>query len=192
MDQTTVMWIAVAVVAVVVIGALAYAYDQRRRRQLRQHFGPEYEHVVSEEGDQRRAERVLSEREARVKQLDIHPLAPAGREQFIARWRKVQERFVDDPRAAVNEADAVISEAMVASGYPVGDFEQRAADISVDHPGVVTDYRTAHEIAGRRSDISTEDLRRAMVHYRSLFEELVAPPRVAVEERVEEREETKR
>ena len=192
MDQTTVMWIAVAVIAVVLIGALAFAYDQRRRRQLREHFGPEYEHVVSEEGDERRAERVLSEREARVKKLDIHPLAPAGREQFVARWRKVQERFVDDPRAAVNDADHVISEAMAACGYPVGDFEQRAADISVDHPGVVTDYRTAHEIAGRRSDISTEDLRRAMVHYRSLFEELIAPPRAPVEERVEEREETRR
>ncbi len=192
MDQTTGIWIAVAVVVVVVVAALAYAYDQRRRRRLHEHFGPEYEHVVSEQGDQRRAENVLSERETRVKKLNIHPLAPAGREQFVARWREVQERFVDDPRAAVADADTVIGEAMVACGYPVGDFEQRAADVSVDHPGVVTDYRTAHEIAGRQSDISTEDLRLAMVHYRSLFEELVAPPPAQVEEQVEAREETVR
>ncbi len=192
MDQTTlILVVAVAVVLVLAVG-LWYAYEQRRRRKLREHFGSEYEHVVSEKGDQREAERVLSEREARVKKLDIHPLAPAGREQFIARWRKVQERFVDDPPGAVADADTVIGEAMVACGYPVGDFEQRAADVSVDHPAVVTDYRTAHEIAGRGSDASTEDLRRAMVHYRSLFEELIAPPRARTEERVEEREETVR
>lgn len=192
MDQTTVILVVAAAVVLVLALGLWYAYEQRRRRKLREHFGTEYEHVVSEKGDPREAERVLSEREARVKKLDIHPLAPAGREQFIARWRKVQERFVDDPRAAVADADTVIGEAMVACGYPVGDFEQRAADVSVDHPGVVTDYRTAHEIAGRRSDVSTEDLRRAMVHYRSLFEELIAPPRALTEERVEEREETVR
>jgi hypothetical protein len=192
MDQATAILVVAAAVVLVLAVGLWYAYEQRRRRKLREHFGTEYEHVVSEKGDPREAERVLSEREARVKKLDIHPLAPAGREQFVARWRKVQERFVDDPRAAVTDADAVIGEAMVACGYPVGDFEQRAADVSVDHPGVVTDYRTAHEIAGRRSDVSTEDLRRAMVHYRSLFEELVAPPRARTEERVEEREETVR
>src|SRR6266508_822123 len=192
MDQTTVIWVASAVVVLLFVAGLWFANEQRRRRRLRDHFGAEYEHGVSEKGDPREAERVLSEREARVKKLDIHPLAPVGREQFVARWRKVQERFVDDPRAAVADADTVIGEAMVACGYPVGDFEQRAADVSVDHPGVVTDYRTAHEIAGRQSDISTEDLRVAMVHYRSLFEELVAPPRARTEDRMEEREETMR
>jgi hypothetical protein len=145
--------------------------------------------VVSEAGDPARADRVLSERERRVQKLDIRPLPDTAREQFIERWHEVQAQFVDDPRGAVRDADALIGEAMEARGYPVTDFEQRAADVSVEHPQVVTDYRTAHDIA-RRREAETEDLRRAMVHYRSLFEALVSAP--AREERVEEREETTR
>jgi hypothetical protein len=192
MDQSTLIWVAVAIVVVVIGAALWFANEQRRRRQLKEQFGPEYERVVSEEGDERRAERILSERDARVKKLDIRPLPDSTRQAFVARWQEVQQQFVDDPSGAVTAADALIGEAMVARGYPVGDFEQRASDISVEHADVVTDYRTGHDIAARRSQASTEDLRRAMVHFRSLFSELVAPATRRAEERVEEREETLR
>jgi hypothetical protein len=189
MDQQTMLVVAIVVVAALTLIALAYGLEQRRRQKLREHFGPEYEHVVAEAGDPARADRVLSEREKRVKKLDIRPLPDTARDQFIERWRQVQAHFVDDPRAAVGDADALIGEAMEARGYPVTDFEQRAADISVEHPQVVMDYRTAHDIAGRR-EVDTEELRRAMVHYRSLFEALVSAPTRA--ETVEEREETAR
>jgi hypothetical protein len=189
MDQQTMVVVAIVVIASLTLIAFAYALAQRRRQQLRERFGPEYERVVAEAGDPARADRVLSEREKRVKKLDIRPLPDTAREQFIERWREVQARFVDDPRGAVGDADALIGEAMEARGYPVTDFEQRAADVSVEHPQVVTDYRTAHDIAGRR-EVDTEDLRRAMVHYRSLFDALVSVR--AREEKVEEREETAR
>ena len=185
MDQSTVTLVVAAIVVIALAAAIWFVYDQRRRQQLQKHFGPEYERVVSEEGDQRRAERVLSERESRVKKLDIRPLSDSAREDFVIHWRKVQERFVDDPRGAVSDADALIGEAMEARGYPVGDFEQRAADVSVDHPRVVIDYRTAHEIAGREGQISTEHLRQAMVHYRSLFDDLVGVTPERSEVRVE-------
>jgi hypothetical protein len=189
MDQQTMLVVAIVVVAALTLIAFAYGLAQRRRQKLREHFGPEYEHVVAEAGDPARADRVLSEREKRVKKLDIRPLPETAREQFIERWREVQARFVDDPRGAVGDADALIGEAMEARGYPVADFEQRAADVSVEHPQVVMDYRTAHEVAGRR-EVDTEDLRRAMVHFRSLFDALVSVP--GHEEKVEEREETAR
>ena len=189
MDQQTMLIVAIVVVAALTLIAFAYGMAQRRRQRLREHFGPEYEHVVAEAGGHARAERVLSEREKRVKKLDIRPLPDTARDQFIERWHQVQARFVDDPSEAVGHADALIGEAMEARGYPVTDFEQRAADVSVEYPQVVMDYRTAHDIAGRR-EVDTEDLRRAMVHYRSLFEALVSAP--AREERVEEREETTR
>lgn len=193
MSQQALIWVAVAIVALVVIAAAWIAYRQRRRAQLRERFGPEYDRLVSKDGDQGRAERELSEREARVRKLDIRPLPASTREDFMRRWRKVQERFVDDPRGAVKDADGLIGEAMVACGYPVGDFEQRAADVSVDHANVVTDYRAAHRIAvtDQREGASTEDLRRAMQHFRSLFEDLVSP-RGRAEERVDEREESVR
>jgi len=193
-DQQTILAIAIVVIAALAIVAIVAVMSQRRRQKLREHFGPEYDRVVSEEGDAARADRVLAEREHRVKKLDIRPLPDSAREQFVERWRKVQGLFVDDPRAAVAQADALIGEAMEARGYPVSDFEQRAADVSVEHPSVVMDYRTAHDIAQRR-EADTEDLRSAMVHYRSLFAELVsgrAPERRVEESRVEEREETTR
>jgi hypothetical protein len=185
MDQSTVTLVVAAILVIALAAAIWFFYDQRRRQQLQKHFGPEYERVVSEEGDQRRAERVLSERESRVKKLDIRPLSDAARDHFVTRWRKVQERFVDDPRGAVSDADALIGEAMETRGYPVGDFEQRAADVSVDHPRVVLDYRTAHEIAEREGEIDTEHLRQAMVHYRSLFDDLVGVTPERAQERVE-------
>ena len=189
MDQQTLLLIAAVVVLALILIAVVAALSGRRRQRLREHFGPEYERVASEEGDPRRADRILAEREERVKKLDIRPLPESARAQFVEQWRAVQARFVDDPRGAVGDADALIGEAMQARGYPVSDFEQRAADVSVEHPGVVVDYRTAHEIA-RRRDIGTEDLRRAMVHYRSLFEALVSPS--GRDERVQEREESNR
>lgn len=202
MDQRVIVWVVAAVVVVVLLAAFWIVSQQRRRAHLRERFGPEYERVVSEEGDQGRADRVLSEREERVKKLDIRPLPAAAREDFVARWRQVQARFVDDPRGATGDADALIGDAMKARGYPVGDFEQRAADISVEHPDVVTDYRAAHGVAMRR-EASTEELRRAMVRYRSLFEDLVGrderPARETrpvgiegAEERADERAETAR
>lgn len=189
MDQQTLVLIAAVVVIALVLIAIVAVVSGRKRQRLREHFGPEYERVASEAGDTGRADRILAEREQRVKKLDIRPLPESARAQFVEQWRAVQARFVDDPRGAVGDADALIGEAMQARGYPVSDFEQRAADVSVEHPGVVVDYRTAHDIAQKR-DVGTEDLRRAMVHYRSLFEALVSPP--ARDERAEEREESKR
>lgn len=197
MQQPVIVWVIAAIVVVAVVVAIWYATQQRRRKDLREHFGPEYQRVVREQGDERKAERVLSAREERVKKLDIRPLPATRRSEFTTRWRTVQERFVDDPRGAVGDADALIGDAMQARGYPVGDFEQRAADISVEHPEVVKDYRAAHDIAmsDRREKATTEQLRRAMVRYRSLFERLVGPEAAArgrSEEQIEEREETRR
>jgi hypothetical protein len=193
MNQQTVLIVAIIVIAAAVLLGVWYWSQQRKRERLREHFGPEYERVASEAGDPKRADRILTQRQERVNKLDIRPLPASTRDDFVRRWREVQARFVDDPRGAINDADKLIGEAMVARGYPVGDFEQRAADVSVEHPTVVTDYRAAHDIAlnDRRQRVSTEELRRAMVHYRSLFEDLVSP-RDRAEERLDEREETRR
>jgi len=130
---------------------------------------------VGEHGSERQAEAQLAAREKRVEKLKIHDLDPATREQFSRQWQALQSRFVDDPKGAVTEADALVSTVMQARGYPVAEFNQRAADISVEHPRVVANYRSAHEIALRlgKGEASTEDLRTAMINYRSLFEELV-------------------
>ena len=169
--------IALAVVAVLALIALIVLQRQRSQK-LREHFGPEYEHVVNEYGDKRRAEAELAAREKRVKQLDIHPLTPEERDRFASDWQAAQARFVDEPAGALDDANRLVKEVMVARGYPDGDFAQRAADISVDHPDVVTNYRTARELAvaghnGDKGKASTEDLRQAMVHYHELFQELL-------------------
>lgn len=163
----------VVVIAIVVIAALAWR--KRRSQKLREHFGPEYDRVVRKEGDVRKAEGVLEFREKRREKFKIRPLSPTDRSSFGYRWNEVQSQFVDDPKAAVTVADSLVMDVMQARGYPMGDFEQRAADISVDHPGVVENYRAAHDIALRhgRGQASTEDLRKAMVHYRTLFQELL-------------------
>ena len=182
MDNTQIIILAVAVVAVIAIAAAVWMYMQKKRtEQLRSRFGPEYERVVETGGDRRKAEATLEERQKRVEKLDIRPLANEDRQRFQQAWAREQTRFVDDPKGAVAEADRLIGEVMRARGYPVGDFDQRAADISVDHPMVVENYRTAHDIAlrDRRGKASTEDLRKALVHYRALFEELLET-RVAV------------
>ncbi len=173
--------IVVAVVVILIIAVLAWLYVRKRRSttaDLRQKFGPEYERAVRTHGSARAAEAKLADREKRVEKLKIRDLDPMEHERFSKRWESVQSRFVDSPKGAVTEADDLVSSVMKTRGYPVSDFDQRAADISVDHPRVVENYRSAHEIALRvgKDEATTEDLRTAMIHYRSLFEELVHVP----------------
>jgi LPXTG-motif cell wall-anchored protein len=182
MDQQTMLIIG-GVVAVLVLGLAAWVILRRRRRdQLRTRYGPEYERIARERGGSAQAEAELASREKRVAQLQIRRLGGDETERFTAAWRAVQAQFVDDPRGAVTEADRLVNEIMTARGYPVGDFEQRAADISVEHPRVVSNYRSAQAIAERhaRGEASTEDLRQALVYYRELMEDLLdvsTPPR---------------
>jgi hypothetical protein len=178
MDPTL---IAFAVAVILVVAVLAWLYARRRRTtiaQLRRRFGPEYDQAVRDHGSERRAEAQLADREKRVESFRVRDLDPTQRERFSGQWHSLQSRFVDHPKGAVTEADELVSSLMQTRGYPVADFNQRAADISVDHPQVVADYRSAHEIALRleKGEASTEDLRRAMIHYRSLFEELAQVP----------------
>ncbi len=170
----------IAIVVVVVLLAAWWWYSQQKRRQqLRDQFGPEYDRAVRESGSPSAAEKELASREKRVRQLDIKPLSAEQRTRYAESWRQVQARFVDDPSGAVQEADRLVGDVMQTRGYPMGDFEQRAADISVDHPSVVDNYRQAHEIARRQAEgqAGTEDLRQAMVFYRSLFEDLLGEDR---------------
>lgn len=169
------IWL-VAAIAVVVVAAIVWFEMRRRRSQvLRSRFGPEYDRTVHTVGDVRKAEASLEARAKRVEALQIRPLSADESSRYGLAWRRVQERFVDDPRGAVTEADRLVGEVMHARGYPLGEFEQRVEDISVDHPGVVMHYRAAREIATAhaRGEASTEDLRQAMVHYRALFEDLL-------------------
>jgi hypothetical protein len=155
---------------------------RRRSERLRTQFGDsEYDRAVKEDGNRRHAEAGLKERTARVESLNIRPLAPGDRARFVESWRRIEARFVDGPGGAVTEADQLLGDVMSTRGYPVSDFEQRVADISVDHPLVLENYRTAHEIALRQTkgQANTEDLRQAMIHYRTLFEELVGEPELA-------------
>jgi hypothetical protein len=185
----------VAILVVIVLLALLafFAGRQRRSRRLQDTFGPEYDRTVEQAGDRRAAEAELQERAERRQSFDIVPLEPEARARYLEAWRNTQAQFVDEPAEATREADRLITSVMRDRGYPVDDFEQRAADISVDHPQVVDDYRAAHAIAARndRSEATTEDLRQALVHYRSLFEELLedrpADERVAEERQPEER-----
>ena len=172
LDPRIVIGVLVALAVIIVAFVLM---QKRRSEELRGKFGPEYERLVRERGDARHAEQELGERVQRVQQLHIKPLSPEHRTRFAEAWRSDQARFVDDPKGAVVEADRLVADLMQVRGYPVGDFEQRAADVSVDHPHVVQNYRTAHDIAVReqRGKASTEDLRKAMVHYRALFEDLL-------------------
>src|SRR5579864_7733227 len=168
--------IAVIITAVIVGMAICWMLIRRRRSEhLRKRFGPEYDRVAQEHGNQRRAEAVLETREKRVERLHIHPLAQKDRDHFVQAWLADQARFVDDPKGAVTEADRLVTEVMRARGYPVSDFEQRVEDISVDHPHVIENYRAAAEIAerNRRGEATTEDLRQAMVCYRQLFDDLL-------------------
>lgn len=168
--------IAILIVALVIIGVVLMVARRRRGERLKEHFGAEYERQVEEAGGSRsRAEAELLKREKRVEKLDIKPLRPEQRDSYLANWEQVQGRFVDDPERSIAMADALVAEVMKARGYPVDDFEQRAADISVEHPEVVENYRAAHDIAVRRTQgkADTEDMRAAFIGYRSLFEELL-------------------
>jgi hypothetical protein len=175
--QLTVI-IALGTIAVgsIVAGIAAWIILRRRRTaRLRAQFGAEYDRAVKEDGGRRHAEAGLNERTARVESLNIRPLAPGDRARFVESWSRIQARFVDGPGGAVTEADQLLRDVMSTRGYPVSDFEQRAADISVDHPLAMENYRTAHAIAVRQTQgqANTEDLRQAMIHYRTLFDELV-------------------
>ncbi len=187
MDPTILLLVA----AIVVLAAVAaYFYTQRQRTErLAGRFGPEYKHALdAHEGERKEAEAELAAREERVNKLDIRALNPTEASVFGRRWEDVQAAFVDDPSAAIRDADSLVQEVMAARGYPVGDFEQRAADVSVDHPRVVEHYRAAHAVAGRHlSDgVETEELRQAMVDYRALFTDLLETedPEVAADRAV--------
>jgi hypothetical protein len=182
MTETTLIIISgVIVIAIVAVVAMMVA-RRRRSEKLRTRFGgAEYDRALQEGGSRRHAEAGLDKRADRVESLHIRPLGPDDRARFVESWRRVQARFVDGPGGAVTEADQLLGDVMSTRGYPVSDFEQRAADISVDYPLVLENYRSAHEIAGRqtRGQASTEELRQAMIHYRTLFDELVGEPEMA-------------
>lgn len=172
MDVRLVIVITVAVVAVFLVAF--FVLRRKRTEKLRKRFGPEYDRTVREVGPVR-AELNLREREKRVEKFSIRELSAAEREHFLTEWRVVQTHFVDDPRGAAADADALVNQLMQTRGYPMSDFAQRAADISVDHPRVVDNYRSAQEIALRQTQgqATTEDLRAALIYYRSLFDELL-------------------
>jgi len=170
------VWIVIGVfVAVVVLGIVISALGTRRSRSLQDRFGPEYDRTVDKAGGRREAEQELREREKRHDELELRPLSNDARERYLEQWQATQGRFVDDPPGAVAEADALVQQVMRDRGYPVDDFEQRAADISVEHPDLVEKYRTANGIAraSERGDASTDDLRHSVRHYRALFVELL-------------------
>ena len=170
-----VVWVLIAIGILIVVAVAAFVISRRRSERLRERFGPEYERVVQEADGRRRAEAEMAAREKRVERLEIRPLDADARDGFGRSWRDAQARFVDQPAESIRAADRLVTEVMRQRGYPMEDFEQRAADISVDHPSVVENYRAAHAIslASDHGQASTEDLRQAIVHYRSLFEVLL-------------------
>ena len=177
MTSSQVLMAVAAAAVLLVVLAITVAMRRRHSRALANQFGPEYAHTVKAMGKRSKAEVELEARTKRVEQLQIRALTAAERDRYAERWRVAQERFVDSPPMAVAEADQLVTEVMRLRGYPMTDFEQRAADISVVHPHLVTNYRAAHTIAassaGQRA--TTEDLRQSLVHFRALFEELLGP-----------------
>jgi hypothetical protein len=172
------VWAVIALAAVVVFAIVVWqALARRRTGQLQEQFGPEYDRTVGTAESKREAEAELQAREERRRKLEIQPLPSAARYRYLEAWQAVQSQFVDDPSAAVARADELIQSVMSERGYPVEDFEQRAADVSVDHPRVVENYRQGHRLAqsSANGSGSTEDLRQAMRRYRALFDELVEP-----------------
>jgi hypothetical protein len=170
------VWIVIGViVAIIVLGVVFSSLRTRRSRSLQDQFGREYDRTVDKAGGRREAERELAERQKRHDELELKPLSQDARERYLQQWQVTQGRFVDDPPGAVSEADDLVQRVMRDRGYPVDDFEQRAADISVEHPELVEKYRTANGIAraSERGEASTEDLRHSVRHYRALFVELL-------------------
>jgi len=164
------------IVILVLVAIALWMYTRKRDSQtLERRFGPEYGRTVEEMGSRDKAEAELKARQKRVEQLDIVPLSPGDAQRFSQQWRMLQARFVDTPKGALLEADQLVRDLMQKRGYPVGDFERRAADISVHHPGVVEHYRAAHDITerDRRGETDTEGMRQAVIHYRALFAELL-------------------
>jgi len=171
-----------ALVAVVAISVVVWIIQRKRRTSaLQSQFGPEYERTVTSVGDRGDAEQELAERKQRIEEFTLRPLSVVDQQRFAEAWRSTQARFVEDPRAATTDADQLIGQVMAARGYPVGDFEARAADLSVDHASMVTNYRAAHRIGqdAALKEVSTENLRQAFMLYRSLFDELLEIPPVA-------------
>jgi hypothetical protein len=169
-------WILIVIGALVVIGLIAWYVSARRKTEhLQERFGPEYNRVSSTAETTREAERELAQREERREQLEIKPLAQELRARYTEEWKSIQAEFVDEPGRAVSRADSLLQKVMAERGYPVEKFDQRAADLSVDHPKVVENYREGHRLAthGNGDGTETEDLRQAMRHYRALFDELV-------------------
>ena len=176
MHSTPTIIIAILVViAAIVAVALLLLTRRNKTLALQRRFGKEYERTVTLRGSEKEAQAVLEQRQKRVAHFNIRELSPAERDRYAEAWREVQSRFVDDPKGALIEADDTVISVMRAEGYPMSDFAQRAADLSVDHPNVVQNYRAAHEIALRHREggATTEDLRQAMIYYRSLFEDLL-------------------
>lgn len=175
--MNTLGWVLVALIVVVIVVAALWFARQRRSVNLRDRFGPEYDRTVERVGDRREAESRLAEVADRRDSLEVRPLAAEEVQRFRDRWDVVQARFVDEPAAALDDADDLINTVLRERGYPVEDFEERAALVSVDHPHVVDHYRAAHAAHARSGDdgVNTEDLRQAFVHYRDLFAELVGP-----------------
>jgi hypothetical protein len=174
--MSTWVWIVIGViVAIVVLGVVFSALRTRRSRSLQDQFGREYDRTVDKAGGRREAEHELAERQKRHDELELKPLSQDARDSYLQQWQVTQGRFVDDPTGAVSEADDLVQRVMRDRGYPVDDFEQRAADISVEHPELVEKYRTANGIAraSERGEASTEDLRHSVRHYRALFVELL-------------------
>lgn len=171
-------WILIAIGAVIIAAIVVRQISARRRTSdLRDRFGPEYDHVAEDLDDKGEVEEEFARREERRAQFDIKPLPEDSRKRYQESWRDVQAQFVDDPKGAIGTADKLLKSVMAERGYPIEDFDQRAADLSVDHPNVVQHYREGHRIAeaSKRNGTSTEDLRQALKHYRELFEELVGP-----------------
>ena len=174
--MSTWIWVAIVVIAaIVVLGVVAVGLRSSRSRKLQERFGPEYDRVAADAPTKREAESELREREKRRDEFEIRPLDPRDRDRYRTQWRDLQAEFVDEPATAVRRADALIQNVMRDRGYPVDDFDTRAADLSVDHPRVVENYRAGHAIATRNEsgNAGTEDLRQALMHYRALFDELL-------------------
>jgi hypothetical protein len=173
MDTITAVIIVVAVIVVALVAW--FLFRQRRTQSLRRKFGPEYDHAVREFGGREKAEDALAAREKRMERIHIHSLSPGERDRFAEEWHNVQARFVDDPPRSIQDADRLVNQVMGARGYPMAEFDRRAEDLSVEYPHVIRNYRAAHAIALRREkgEASTEDLRKALVYYRDLFDELL-------------------
>ncbi|BEL09575.1 hypothetical protein Q0Z83_077660 [Actinoplanes sichuanensis] len=181
MSATATLIVVLIVVVLLVPAAIVVGVQAARRRRLRQTFGPEYDRVVADTGNRTEAEKELLERTKRHAQLELKPLSPESRTRYSAAWEEVQIRFVDDPKEAVSTADELVTRLIAERGYPTGDYDERLADLSVEHAATLEHYRSAHDISRRSRDgqAETEDLRQALVHYRALFADLLGEDPVA-------------